>query len=161
MAEAEYKANAYGPFWDCIQEAATHLADLKGTCDAITQQTRSYYQTLNGRRHNFPEFPVSPDKMPDGLALANRLYAAARQGQSHPVFANIWEHRATRQLIKTGFASLGQAINNISSVLSSSIDQMNRSLVEGNNELIDGSARQRRIAESTAKDVDVIRRRLT
>ena len=127
-AEGEYQANAYGPFWDAVENAALHLSDFNSKAKQLSKNAAEYYQDLSGRKHNFPAFPVQPGSIPDASAIVNDLRHIVRMGQTNFQFANIWEHRRTREVLIAGFHTLGEAINNLGSVLDDSIYGLRQSV---------------------------------
>lgn len=120
-AESEYSANAYGPFWDAVQDAANDLAFCSRNTKQLSQQAKDYYSLLKGRQHNFPVFPVRSDSMPDVVPVGREFRRIVRMGQTNFQFAHIWEQRATREVLIAGFQTLGDAVNHLSGVVEQSV----------------------------------------
>jgi hypothetical protein len=127
-ADAEFVANAYGPFWDAIENAAMHLSEFNGKTNQLARNAADYYKSLNDRNHNFPAFPVQSTNLPHAVPVINNLRRVVRMGQTNFQFANIWEHRRTREVLIAGFQTLGEAVNNLGSVIDNSINNLQQSV---------------------------------
>ncbi len=64
-------------------------------------------------------------------------------GQTNFEFANIWEHRRTREVLIAGFHTLGEAVNNLTSVVDSSFYALQESLSTGVAKLVEEQIRTR------------------
>lgn len=121
LANTEYLGNAFGPFWDSVENAALTLAEYKNISYRLERNAKDYYSSLNGRKHTFPIFPIHSEDIPDPTAAIDDLHRVVRLGQTNFQFANIWEHRRTREVLIAGFRTLGEAINNLGNMLNSSL----------------------------------------
>jgi len=142
-AEAEFAANAYGPFWDAVENAALHLSQFNGKTNQLSRNAGKYYKNLNARKHTFPAFPVRSTNLPDASPVINDLRRVVRMGQTNFQFANIWEHRRTREVLIAGFQTLGEAVNNLGSVLDNSIYNLQQSVSSDNARVVEEQIRTR------------------
>ena len=127
-AEAEFTSNAYGPFWDAVENAALHLSALHDKTNQLARNADEYYQSLNERQHNFPTFPIRPTNLPATSPVVDDLRRIVRMGQTNFEFANIWEHRRTREVLIAGFQTLGEAVSNLGSVIDNSLYNLQQSV---------------------------------
>jgi hypothetical protein len=130
-AQIEYKDNAFSPFWDAVENAAVQLSAFNDKANQLSQNAKDYYGKLNGRKHTFPTFPVSIETLPDTSSVVNELRRIVRMGQTNFQFANIWEHRRTREVLIAGFRTLGEAINNLGATLEYSVSNLQQSVSSG------------------------------
>ena len=121
IADEEYSVDAFAPFWDAVENAAHTLAEYQNISSRLERNAKDYYFCLNGRKHTFPIFPVRFADIPDPTAATDHLYRVGRMGQTNFQFANIWEHRRTRQVMIAGFRTLGEAVTNLGRTLNSSL----------------------------------------
>lgn len=142
-AETEYDANAYGPFWDAVENAALHLSEFNNKAKQLAGNADNYYENLNGRKHNFPPFPIQPNRIPDAAAIITEMRRIVRMGQTNFQFANIWEHRQTREVLIAGFHTLGEAVSNLGSVIDNSIYGLQQSVSSDVAKLVEEQIRTR------------------
>jgi hypothetical protein len=128
QAESEFKDNAFGPFWDAVENAAQQLAAFNGKAIQISRQADEYYRTLNGKTHTFPSFPANDGNIPNPSSVVSELRRMVRMGQTNFQFANIWEHRRTREVMIAGFRTLGDAVNNLGSTVENSLFGLQQSI---------------------------------
>ena len=121
QAESEFKDNAYAPFWDAVENAAQQLASFNHKANQMSRLAEEYYRGLSGRNHTFPSFPVNVSNVPSPSSAVSELRRIVRMGQTNFQFANIWEHRRTREVMIAGFHTLGEAVNNLGSTVESSL----------------------------------------
>ena len=127
-ASTEYKANAYAPFWDAMEKSANCLFDFRKIIHELSEKKRYYYETLQDRNHDFPEFPVKPELLPNPAPVIERFYELLRMGQTNFEFAVIWEHRKTREVLIAGFKTLGDAIEYLGSIVKFSVAHLELSI---------------------------------
>lgn len=120
-AENEYHDNAFAPFWDAVENAAQNLAALNEKANRLSGNAKDYYNKLNGRKHTFPAFPVQITTIPDASPVTKEFRRVVRMGQTNHDFADIYEHRRTREVLIAGFRTLGEAVNNLGATLEHSI----------------------------------------
>jgi hypothetical protein len=124
----EYNDNAFSPFWDSVENAANHLAAFNDKSNQLSRNAKEYYQMLSGRKHTFPVFPVNVRSIPDPSSVVSELRRVVRMGQTNFQFANIWEHRRTREVLIAGFRTLGEAINNLGATIEYSVSNLQQSI---------------------------------
>jgi len=127
-AQHEYRANAYAPFWDAVGEAALHLSVVIEGMRQLSQNIQSYYASLQGRRHTFPVFPMRIESLPDPTPVVDEFQRTVRMGQTEPWFAMIWEQYRTRQVLRAGFHTLGDAVQSLAAAVEQSIDDLHSSV---------------------------------
>lgn len=64
-------------------------------------------------------------------------------GQTNFQFANIWEHRRTREVLIAGFRTLGEAINNLGATIEYSVSDLQRSISSDIANLVEEGIRTR------------------
>jgi hypothetical protein len=127
-AADEFKANAFGPFWDAVENAAQQLALFSNKAGQVSNAAAAYYGGLSGRAHTFPAFHSNPINLPDPSPVINELRRVVRMGQTNFQFANIWEHRRTREVMIAGFRTLGEAVSNLGSTVESAFCGLQQSI---------------------------------
>lgn len=136
-AETEFKENAYAPFWDAVESAAQNL----GEYDSYLKQLREYCELYNVRYKGLlktspsdvleiPSFSIDISDVPLPLSTCSRFDKVVRKGQTEFQFANIYEHRMTRQVLIAGFRTLGEAISNLSNQLNYQFGQLKNAIEE-------------------------------
>lgn len=128
---AEYEENAFSPFWDAVESATKELGAFQRNVNQLARNAGQYHQGLAGRDHTFPPFPVQPGHLPDASAVLGQFHAVVRLGQTNFQFANIWEHRRTRDVLIAGFRNLGDAISNLGGVVEDSLAELEQSVSDG------------------------------
>jgi len=151
QAENEFGDNAFSPFWDAVENAAQQLAAFNDKANQVSRAADKYYLGLNGRTHTFPAFPASSGNLPNPSAAVNELRRVVRMGQTNFQFANIWEHRRTREVMIAGFRTLGEAVNNLGSVVERSLSGLEQSV----------SSDVARLVQEEIKTRDSLDRRMT
>lgn len=119
-AEKEFKDNAYAPFWDEVEAAAFQMGEYNSSIRKVKANRDSYILKMREleRTSNvsgIPGFDIDISNVPSPQAVADRFTTLTRKGQTDFQFANIYEHRISRQVIIAGFRTLGEAICNLSS----------------------------------------------
>ena len=153
-AEGEYEENAFSSFWDSIEDAARHLADYNNKLGRITQNAQTYYDKLEGRKHNFPSFPVTNRTIPDPSSAISEFHRVVRLGQTNFQFANIWEHRRTRKVMIAGFHSLAEAVNSISYTIEESISDLQESISSVTAKAVEEEIKTREVIADTGKKIN-------
>ena len=128
QAENEFRDNAFGPFWDAVESAAHQLSAFNDRTNQVSRLADKYYRGLNGRMHTFPSFPANDGNVPNPAPVVNELRRIVRMGQTNFQFANIWEHRRTREVMIAGFRTLGEAVNSLGSTVESSLFGLQQSI---------------------------------
>lgn len=115
-----FQENAFGPFWDSIQEAVRTLDAFRHSANEVRGEYDEYHHTLSGYSHTFPVLPRYGDQLPNPISALQRLDQAVRLGQTNFQFATIWEQRRTREAVLVGFDTWADAVSQIAArVLSS------------------------------------------
>ena len=142
-AESEYAANAYAPFWDAVETAAVNLGAYNDAVRQIGWNAEAYYRDLSGHSHTFPPFPVHPNSLPSADPVIAALNKVVRQGQTNFQFANIWEHRATRNVLIAGFNTLAGAVANLGGTINESVNGLRQSVSSDVARVVDEQRRSR------------------
>lgn len=121
VAEAEFRDRAFGPFWDAIEQAARRLSEFSEITRSLERNGATYTESLRGRQHTFPSFPISFSQLPNAGAVVSDFRRVVRLAQRDFQFATIWEQRKTREVLIAGFRTLGDAIDNVGTLVESAI----------------------------------------
>ena len=143
QAEVEYQENAFAPFWDAVEKAAKQLAAFNDKANQLSNKVPGYYQMLSGRKHTFPPFPDNPSALQYAPSVTRELRRIVRLGQTNFQFANIWEHRRTRDVLIAGFRTLGEAIDNLGATIEYSISKLQESVSSDVAKLVEQEIRTR------------------
>lgn len=112
-AEKDFTDNAYSPFWDALYKVVTCLALFFDNANKLVELKANYHNSLKGRKHNFPAFPVDLASLPNPGSLLDKLNFLLRRGQTNFNFALIWESHKTRKVLVSGFSTLEESINDL------------------------------------------------
>ncbi len=153
-AEREYRANAFAPFWDAVEQAAIWLGDYNYKVKEISGKAHYYYKELDGCAHTFPVFPVSIQSLPDATFVISELRRITRLGQTNFHFANIWEHRSTRREIVAGFTTLNNAISNLGSAIEDSVSNLRDSISSDLARVVEEQIKTRDAFDSSRQELD-------
>jgi hypothetical protein len=145
-ARDEFTQGAFSPFWDAVERAARHIAEYGRHVESVDADANAYYSSLAGREHNLPVFPVQTTDLPPIRPVLDEFAAVVRIGQTNFQFANIYEHRRTRDVIIAGFKTLGEVINSLESAVVDAITSLDSTTRLG---LASVSSRLDRVAEAT------------
>lgn len=156
-AEKEFQANAFAPFWDAVETAARCLGEYNFRANQLASNANEYYQMLNGKKHTFPVFPVRLQTIPDASFVISELHRIVRLGQTDFRFANIWEHRRTRQEIVAGFQTLNDAINNLGNTIEYSISNLQNSISSDIAKVVEEQIRTRESIDIARQSADKTR----
>jgi hypothetical protein len=126
------------------------MSAFNAKANQLSSAAGKYYGGLNGRTHTFPSFPATSSNLPDPAPVLNDLRRVVRMGQTNFQFANIWEHRRTREVMIAGFHTLGEAVNNLGSVVENSLGSLQQSI----------SSDMARLAQEQIKTRDSLDRRM-
>lgn len=157
-AEVLFDESAFTPFWDTVDQTVRSLRGYEDALGGIRDLALSYYGLLEGREHNFPEFPVDRDSIPDATPVFNRLEAVIARAHRDFQFTQIYEQRKTTSAVVAGFRSLNHAITHLREDIVSSLNGLRRSVDVGFHsvgERIESfEARQNRNAELLRETLD-------
>jgi len=151
-AQREFNDSAFSPFWDAVENAARQLAAFDDKTKQLTQHATAYYRSLEGRKHTFPSFPLKKRAMPDATSVLNELRRVVRMGQTNFQFANIWEHRRTREVLIAGFRTLGEAVNNLGATIEYSISDLQHSVSSDVAKLVEQEIKTRETLDGRMAD---------
>lgn len=127
-ADYELKSNAYAPFWDAIENGARFLDLCHANYAAIQNSRRIYYNALEPSGNTFPVLEECLVALNDPTPALREFQRLVRLGQTNLGFAQIWEHRATRQSIVAGFQTLADGIRQLETTMVKSLDELRRSV---------------------------------
>ncbi len=137
QALVEHRERAFAPFWDAIEATAAALASYQHGVKQIGAVAQQYYAKLEHRSHSFPPFPYLSLDLPSADEIVSRLKQVVRTGQTDFEFANIWEHRKTRETIKTGFGSLEAAVRQVGASVVDAVQGVHAALDSGFDRLVE------------------------
>jgi len=161
-AEAEFQERAFGPFWDAIEKAAYNLEEFREGVATANRHADTFYRALQGRRHSFPSFSPRPEAIPDPTPVLEDLKRLVRKGQTDFQFANIWEHRRTREVLIAGFRTLEDGISNLGDAVCSAMSDLQSTLSSGLAEIVEQQISLRETVEAQGEEqirmLDDIRR---
>jgi hypothetical protein len=156
-ARSEYEERAFASFWDRVERAAIQLANFQdGVRDLISTLSR-YRKLLEGRIHNFPDFVVAPESIPDPRPVLQEFRDVARLGEKDYQFAMIWEQRKTREVLIAGFHTLGEAVQNLGRSLERSMFELGTAItVDVGRAIEEGKADRTRQLDVTERQVKLL-----
>ena len=130
VAEHEFSERAFGPFWDAVEASAVALGKYKQNLVSVknSQARYKYHNELRGLNHNFPAWNEVVPLVPDPTKTAMHLRKMVRKGQTDFEFANIFEHRRTRQVLIEGYKQLGEALEGIEGSVLKKFEEVRRAL---------------------------------
>lgn len=154
-AKGEFEERAFAPFWDAIEGATKSLASFHSTIQQIPSLEAQYSEMRRQIGGNLATLPTLRIPNPD-FAL-KQLNDIVRKAQKDFQFSTIYEQRKTNELLRYGFQSLSDALNNISYSMEDTLsrvhsvlyDHRNASAVHFQNveEMLDNIQRRKRPAE--------------
>lgn len=115
-ARREHAENAYGPFWDAVNDASERLGRFN--TNSIGLQTLS--RDFSDLQEEFPDaatslpgrlFPIS--MVPNPRFTLEEYLAVVRIGLTNFEFAMIFEQRKTQPTDIRGFESFGDVVSNL------------------------------------------------
>lgn len=124
LAEDEFHANAFGPYWDAVDQAVMAFRQFHIAAANLPNKHEDYRRALIGHRHTFPILRLSNDLLPDPLPALNSLEKVVRLGQTDFRFASIWEQRTNRRVLLAGFQTFGEAIAHLHTNVISSLSNI-------------------------------------
>ncbi len=130
-ARAEYAEHAFAPFWDAVERATHHIATYRETVSGINARAVEYYRVLQGRQHDFGQFSVRSNDLPELELLLGEYREVVRLGQTDFHFASIYEQRKTQEVLIAGFRTLGDAIENVRYAVEQSVAELENTIRSG------------------------------
>lgn len=159
-AEIEFAEGAFAPFWDAVERAANKLAFFNLNLQKVISHSENYKSEIKKFDSTPPPLSLDFNTFPDATHTATRMRGIVRLAQKNFHFAAIYEQRKTNQLLVKGFSSLGEALNEMSCRIETSIDALSCSISdlsageqESSRELLAGvdSLREQLRSDATAK----------
>ena len=127
QAEIDFAEGTFAPFWDSVERAANTLGRFDEGIRHINDNSSRYTGLIRQYEREPPMFPLSPQtvaKLSVGTVTAERMKSIVRRAQRNFQFATIYEQRKTNQLLVAGFTSLGQALDQMTWRITSSITDL-------------------------------------
>lgn len=124
LADDEFRANAFGPYWDAVDQAVMTFRQFHTAAANLPEKYEDYRHALIGLRHTFPPLSFSNDMLPDPLPALKSLEKVVRLGQTDFRFASIWEQRTNRRALLAGFQTFGEAIAHLHTDVISSLSNI-------------------------------------
>lgn len=143
QAELDFAEGVFAPFWDSVERATTSLGRFDEGVRSISQSSVRYLGLTKLYESPPPHFPLSPDgvsKLSAATGTSERMKAIVRNAQRNFQFATIYEQRKTNQILVAGFTSLGQALEQMTWRITTSIDELATS-VDSMSSTLDASVR--------------------
>ena len=109
----EYQANAFGPFWDSVEDAVRALNEFRKSAVSVGAIQKHFFKATSNGSRLFPLVPDRVDRVPDPLPTLQRLDEIVRLGQTNFQFATIWEQRKIREALLEGFGTWADAVGQI------------------------------------------------
>jgi len=131
QAEIEFSDGTFAPFWDCIESVAKTLGRFDEGAHRIKANSYRYTELVKKYGHIPPKFPLAHHSVTGlsvAVATAERMKAIVRKAQCDFQFATIYEQRKTNQILVAGFTNLAQALREMTSQITASIDDLARSV---------------------------------
>ena len=131
QAEVEFADRAFAPFWSAVEHAARSLAGIHESVQKLECNSGEYAALLTQVRGQAPSFAVTcraTSRLSIATATSQRMHGIVRRAQRDFEFSVIYEHRKTNQILVAGFTHLAQAIDEMASRLSASIDGLTASV---------------------------------
>lgn len=127
----EYEENALIPFWDEIEKFISEMDSFNKSISLLNTNRELYHRIIKNTENNFPEnFPSIVNETKINRLIENFEHIK-REAFKNFEFANLWEQRKTQKVLAFGFSTLKDAIDNMSISISSAIDKLNHSVVNG------------------------------
>jgi len=97
LAQEDFKARAFSPFWGQIENAAVWVVRFHESARQLADLSKEYHGCLRGKGHNFPPFPAQEDSLLNFEPLIAELRSTVRSGHTDFEFASIWVQRRTNK----------------------------------------------------------------
>lgn len=127
QAEVDLAEGVADPFWDSIEGAVRGLGDFNHGVRQINQYSLEYTKLIKEYEAEPPKFPLSPQsvaKLAVSTATADRMSAIVRKARRNTDFAMLYHTRKTNEILVAGFTNLAQALDHMTSRITSSIDDL-------------------------------------
>lgn len=127
QAEIEFVEGAFAPFWNSVERAVVSLATFDEAVQKLENNSCEYMDLVTRCKGPVPSFAVtavSPVRMRLATATSDRLHGIVRRAQRDFQFSVIYEHRKTNQILVAGFRNLAQAVEEMGSRITASIESL-------------------------------------
>lgn len=151
QAEFDFAEGAFAPFWNSVERAALSLAGFDESVQKLESNSCEYVDLLMRCKGQAPAFVVtsgSTMRMKLATATSHRMHGIVRRAQRDFQFSVIYEHRKTNQILVAGFKNLAQAVEEMASRITASIDSLTTSVDKMTSTLEESL---RRLSEQTEK----------
>lgn len=126
-AELDFAEGAFAPFWNCVESAVVSLACFDESVRKLASHSCEYAELIAQCKTSVAPFTVSavsPARMSLAASTSHRLHGIVRRAQRDFQFSVIYEHRKTNQILIAGFRNLSQAVEEMASSITASIDNL-------------------------------------
>jgi len=127
-AVVEHDAHRYAAFWDEIEEAARQVDAFRAAQFALAGGIENYVNVLYGTEHSFPFWYEGITEIPELGSTMHDMNRLRRAAESDFHFANIWEHRQSRQVLIAGFQTLGEGLRHLEESVITSLDALKKAV---------------------------------
>ena len=128
MAQREFVARAFDPFWDEIEATANNLGRFAESVEAISLNAERYKKEAPVCPLPVPPFDVSSTGLPDVQPIVDRFALVVRRAQTDFEFTQIYGQRKTNKIRVAGFASLHMAIASMGTRMDQSLKKIHQAL---------------------------------
>ncbi len=149
QAEIDFAEGVFAPFWSSVERAVVSLARFDESVQKIESNSSEYVDLIARCHGSSPPFAVtalSQARMRLAKATCHRLHGIVRRAQGDFQFSLIYEQRRTNQVLVAGFRNLAEAVEEMSSRITASIDSLTTT-VDGMATNADESRREQRVLE--------------
>jgi len=130
-AQTNFRDNAYVPFWESLEQASIKLGSFTDKIRQIQFNSTRYSeltQNFNSIPPTFPLAKASVQKLDTGKAVSDRMDSLVHAAHRNHDFASIYLQMKTNKILIAGFTSLGQALENMTTEITSSVDTLTDSI---------------------------------
>jgi len=128
LADNEFKNHRFAPFWDAMEAAVTAIGECHGAQQTLAADIDQYVGVLEAKRHDFPSWDTAVTTIPDVAPLLTRFVQLKSAAEADYQFASMREFRETRQVMIAGFRTLGEALRNMETAVTTSINNLKRAV---------------------------------
>jgi hypothetical protein len=130
-AEMDFAESAFAPFWDLVEQATCTLGRFDDRVRQINTNSGKYIDLVRKYDGSAPVFALSSEsvsKLKTASNTSQRMSRIVRQAQRNFQFSMIYEQRKTNQILVAGFRTLAHALDQMTWQITSSIDNLDRSV---------------------------------
>lgn len=126
LAEREFHDRAFVPFWEAVEQAATHLANCEQAIRTLNARAEFYGGEARKLDRVAPPFSLGQEfearTLPEVSHACDRLRSVVRQAHRDHDFADIFLMCKTNKILVMGFSTLGQTLAELSDRMVSTIE---------------------------------------